>query len=180
MHPIRGDAKAPTSFSEVEHQLGICEFPVPATGNCQVFAVAQALLETQFHQEPEQVCRLAASLKKGVQQVAELNWQMDFTWEARRSIVKRAYPRTKITKANSSKLLLQWFHQFADSPTDGITQLPKSLWGDNDTLRMMSKFLKKDIFILGQEGDGKWACIRHEFRTVSSKGGNYQTSKERL
>ncbi|KAL3665163.1 hypothetical protein V7S43_009792 [Phytophthora oleae] len=41
------------------------------------------------------------------------------------------------------------------------------------------KVLEKDIFILGQEGDGKWACTRHEFRTVSSKGGNYQTSKER-
>ncbi|EGZ20640.1 hypothetical protein PHYSODRAFT_377814, partial [Phytophthora sojae] len=59
----------------------------------------------------------------------------------------------KVTSRNSAKLFTKWLEEYATSPTDGVTFVPRNLWGNNDTLLMMAILLKKDIFVLGQDNN---------------------------
>ncbi|OWZ01569.1 hypothetical protein PHMEG_00027012 [Phytophthora megakarya] len=130
---------------------------MPATGNCQYYAVAMSLLDMRFDtpQHVKTVELVTQLLKDGIAEATRHGYEVEFPHDIRQAILvstqldSEGQDLTIPESAKESDLLFrEYIREVAQSPSAVSAYLPIELWGTEVTLRMMAKLLQQAIFVV--------------------------------
>ncbi|GMF15755.1 unnamed protein product [Phytophthora fragariaefolia] len=142
---------------EVFAQYGLQQVSTPATGNCQYYAVAMALLDMDSD-TPQHVGALeqvTQHLKEGILEASRHGYEVEFPHDIRQTILavnrlEAGYQElTETLPEEESNLLFQeYLLDIAKSASTIEAFVPLEVWGTELTLRMMAKLLQQPIFVV--------------------------------
>ncbi|KAF1335371.1 Rxlr effector protein, partial [Globisporangium splendens] len=130
---------------------GLAEATTTPTGNCQFYAVAEAMLQiTHDDNVNEKMLETTASrIKQSMNAAARLNFDLEFPEGTHLGILE-ALGRgdRKMSPKEKRADVLDYFSDIASSSSSRSSTLPGSLWGGPESLRMAAKALQRKIFVL--------------------------------
>ncbi|KAI9989109.1 hypothetical protein PInf_022846 [Phytophthora infestans] len=131
--PSSGDAiQAVTSFSEIEALLGLRQVATPATGNCMVLALAQAIVDHDLAAHGRVLEQLALTLKRGIKWSALLNNAEQYDHFTRtNTLVNVGRGWNGMDSKESSKQFRWYLEEFANSSSQRDELLPREVWGSS-------------------------------------------------
>ncbi|KAF1336801.1 hypothetical protein FI667_g2, partial [Globisporangium splendens] len=139
------------TLQDVMDANGLAEATTPPTGNCQFYAVAEAVLQiTHDSKANEKLLEATASrIKKSMNAAARLNFDPEFPEGTHLGILEalRRGDRKMSPKERRADIL-NYFSDIASSSSSRSSALPGSLWGGPESLRMAAKALQRKIFVL--------------------------------
>eukprot|EP00644_Phytophthora_capsici_P019373 jgi/Phyca11/132490/e_gw1.173.13.1 len=147
--------------------LGLKRVQAPATGNCQAYAVIQALANSTFNGYVGQLERATAALKRGG--VARV--QIDFASKYQHAFRKNALDQLgrgyeKMGRQASEQAFKRYLEEFGSSPSAVGDFLPANLWGSNDTLAAFSTMLHREVLVLSHDTlENEWGAVHYQPET---------------
>ncbi|KAF1328964.1 D-3-phosphoglycerate dehydrogenase, partial [Globisporangium splendens] len=170
------------TIQDVMDANGLAEATTPPTGNCQFYAVAEAVLQiTHDNMANEKLLEATASrIKQSMNAATRLNFDLEFPEGAHLGILE-ALGRgdRKMSPKEKRADTLDYFSDIASSSSSRSSTLPGSLWGGPESLRMAAKALQRKIFVLIETtyGDRKGFAIYKPQSRVHG-GGQFLSAKE--
>ncbi|KAF1319585.1 hypothetical protein FI667_g13061, partial [Globisporangium splendens] len=170
------------TIQDVMDANGLAEATTPPTGNCQFYAVAEAVLQiTHDNMANEKLLEATASrIKQSMNAATRLNFDLEFPEGAHLGILE-ALGRgdRKMSPKEKRADTLDYFSDIASSSSSRSSTLPGSLWGGLESLRMAAKALQRKIFVLIETtyGDRKGFAIYKPQSRVHG-GGQFLSAKE--
>lgn len=143
---------------------GLSEAQTPKTGNCQFYAIAEAMLQIT-HDNPANEKLLEATagrIKKSMQEAARLHFDIEFPAGTHLGIIQSlGRGGSKMTEEERKQDVLNYFDEVAKSSSSRATTLPGPQWGGPESLRMAAKALQRKIYVLIETnyGDRKGYAI---------------------
>ncbi|KAF1315018.1 Rxlr effector protein, partial [Globisporangium splendens] len=130
------------TIQDVMDANGLAEATTPPTGNCQFYAVAEAMLQiTHDNMANEKLLEATASrIKQSMNAAARLNFDLEFPEGTHLGILE-ALGRgdQKMSPKERRADVLDYFSDIASSSSSRSSTLPGSLWGGPESLRMAAK-----------------------------------------
>uniref|UniRef100_K3WRZ2 OTU domain-containing protein n=2 Tax=Globisporangium ultimum (strain ATCC 200006 / CBS 805.95 / DAOM BR144) TaxID=431595 RepID=K3WRZ2_GLOUD len=139
------------TLQDVMDANGLVEATTPPTGNCQFYAVAEAMLQiTQDDKANEKLLEATAGrIKQSMDAAARLNFDLEFPEGTHMGILEALGRGDQKMKPKERKTeVLNYFKDIASSSSSRSSTLPRSVWGGSESLRMAAKALQKKIFVL--------------------------------
>ncbi|KAF1322124.1 hypothetical protein FI667_g11570, partial [Globisporangium splendens] len=170
------------TIQDVMDANGLAEATTPPTGNCQFYAVAEAMLQiTHDNMANEKLIEATANrIKQSMNAAARLNFDLEFP-EGTHLRILEALRRgdRKMSPKERRADVLDYFSDIASSSSSRSSTLPGSLWGEPESLRMAAKALQRKIFVLIETtyGDRKGFAIYKPQSRVHG-GGQFLSAKE--
>ncbi|KAF1323645.1 Rxlr effector protein, partial [Globisporangium splendens] len=170
------------TIQDVMDANGLAEATTPPTGNCQFYAVAEAMLQiVHDNMANEKLIEATASrIKQSMNAAARLNFDLEFPEGTHLGILE-ALGRgdRKMSPKEKRADVLDYFSDIASSSSSRSSTLPGSLWGGPESLRMAAKALQRKIFVLIETtyGDRKGFAIYKPQSRVHG-GGQFLSAKE--
>ncbi|KAF1318308.1 Rxlr effector protein, partial [Globisporangium splendens] len=172
------------TIQDVMDANGLAEATTPPTGNCQFYAVAEAILQiVRDNMANEKLLEATASrIKQSMNAAARLNFDLEFPEGTHLGILE-ALGRgdRKMSPKERRADVLDYFSDIASSSSSRSSTLPGSLWGGPESLRMAAKALQRKIFVLIETtyGDRKGFAIYKPQSRVHG-GGQFLSAKEHV
>ncbi|KAF1318298.1 Rxlr effector protein, partial [Globisporangium splendens] len=172
------------TIQDVMDANGLAEATTPPTGNCQFYAVAEAILQiVHDNMANEKLLEATASrIKQSMNAAARLNFDLEFPEGTHLGILE-ALGRgdRKMSPKERRADVLDYFSDIASSSSSRSSTLPGSLWGGPESLRMAAKALQRKIFVLIETtyGDRKGFAIYKPQSRVHG-GGQFLSAKEHV
>ncbi|KAF1313870.1 Rxlr effector protein, partial [Globisporangium splendens] len=172
------------TIQDVMDANGLAEATTPPTGNCQFYAVAEAILQiVHDNMANEKLLEATASrIKQSMNAAARLNFDLEFPEGTHLGILE-ALGRgdRKMSPKERRADVLDYFSDIASSSSSRSSTLPGSLWGGPESLRMAAKALQRKIFVLIETtyGDRKGFAIYKPQSRVHG-GGQFLPAKEHV
>ncbi|KAF1328106.1 Rxlr effector protein, partial [Globisporangium splendens] len=139
------------TLQDVMEANGLAEATTPPTGNCQFYAVAEAMLQiTHDNMANEKLLEATASrIKQSMNAAARLNFDLEFPEGTHLGILE-ALGRgdRKMSPKERKADVLDYFNDIASSSSSRSSTLPGSMWGGPESLRMAAKALQRKVFVL--------------------------------
>ncbi|KAF1314221.1 reverse transcriptase, partial [Globisporangium splendens] len=139
------------TLQDVMDANGLAEATTPPTGNCQFYAVAEAMLQiTHDNMANEKLLEATASrIKQSMNAAARLNFDLEFPEGTHLGILE-ALGRgdRKMSPKERKADVLDYFNDIASSSSSRSSTLPGSMWGGPESLRMAAKALQRKVFVL--------------------------------
>ncbi|KAF1326320.1 Rxlr effector protein, partial [Globisporangium splendens] len=139
------------TLQDVMDANGLAEATTPPTGNCQFYAVAEAMLQiTHDTMANEKMLEATASrIKQSMNAAARLNFDLEFPEGTHLGILE-ALGRgdRKMSPKERKADVLDYFNDIASSSSSRSSTLPGSMWGGPESLRMAAKALQRKVFVL--------------------------------
>ncbi|KAF1336039.1 Rxlr effector protein, partial [Globisporangium splendens] len=170
------------TIQDVMDANSLAEATTPPTGNCQFYAVAEAMLQiTHDNMANEKLIEAMASrIKQSMNAAARLNFDLEFPEGTHLGILE-ALGRgdQKMGPKERRADVLDYFSDIASSSSSRSSTLPGSLWGGPESLQMAAKALQRKIFVLIEttHGDRKGFAIYKPQSRVHG-GGQFLSAKE--
>ncbi|KAF1332039.1 hypothetical protein FI667_g3867, partial [Globisporangium splendens] len=170
------------TIQDVMDANGLAEATTLPTGNCQFYAVAEAILQiVHDNMANEKLIEATASrIKQSMNAAARLNFDLEFPEGTHWGILE-ALGRgdRKMSPKERRADVLDYFSDIASSSSSRSSTLPGSLWGGPESLRMAAKALQRKIFVLIETtyGDRKGFAIYKPQSRVHG-GGQFLSAKE--
>lgn len=130
---------------------GLHEVETPKTGNCQYYAMAMAMLSTDFStaERAKAIENLTSKLKKGLQQALDHGFDEEYSHSERKLLLLATMKNTSSLSAKESTgLLREHLEDIVSSSSKRTTFLARSLWGSALTLQLAAKLLQRPIFVI--------------------------------
>jgi hypothetical protein len=134
------------TLQDVMDANGLVEATTPPTGNCQFYAVAEAMLQiTQDDKANEKLLEATAGrIKQSMDAAARLNFDLEFPEGTHMGILEALGRGDRKMKPKERKTeVLNYFKDIASSSSSRSSTLPRSVWGGSESLRMAAKALQK-------------------------------------
>ncbi|KAF1333494.1 Rxlr effector protein, partial [Globisporangium splendens] len=170
------------TLQDVMDANGLAEATTPPTGNCQFYAVAEAMLQiTHDNMANEKLLEATASrIKQSMNAAARLNFDLEFPEGTHLGILE-ALGRgdRKMSPKERKADVLDYFNDIASSSSSRSSTLPGSMWGGPESLRMAAKALQRKVFVLIETtyGNRKGFAIYKPQSRVQA-GGQFLSAKE--
>ncbi|KAF1316144.1 hypothetical protein FI667_g15611, partial [Globisporangium splendens] len=170
------------TIQDVMDANGLAEATTPPTGNCQFYAVTEAMLQiVHDNMTNEKLLEATASrIKQSMNAAARLNFDLEFPEGTHLGILE-ALGRgdRKMSPKEKRADVLDYFSDIARSSSSRSSTLPGSLRGGPESLRMAAKALQRKIFVLIETtyGDRKGFAIYKPQSRVHG-GGQFLSAKE--
>ncbi|KAF1336553.1 hypothetical protein FI667_g242, partial [Globisporangium splendens] len=170
------------TLQDVMDANGLAEATTPPTGNCQFYAVAEAMLQiTHDNMANEKLLEATASrIKQSMNAAARLNFDLEFPEGTHLGILE-ALGRgdRKMSPKERKADVLDYFNDIASSSSSRSSTLPGSMWGGPESLRMAAKALQRKVFVLIETtyGNRKGFAIYKPQSRVHA-GGQFLSAKE--
>ncbi|KAF1314487.1 Rxlr effector protein, partial [Globisporangium splendens] len=156
------------TIQDVMDANGLAEATTPPTGNCQFYAVAEAMLQiVHDNKANEKLIEATASrIKQSMNAAARLNFDLEFPEGTHLGILEALGRGDRKMSPKERR-------------ADRSSTLPGSLWGGPESLRMAAKALQRKIFVLIETtyGDRKGFAIYKPQSRVHG-GGQFLSAKE--
>ncbi|KAF1313221.1 hypothetical protein FI667_g17582, partial [Globisporangium splendens] len=161
---------------------GLAEATPQPTGNCQFYAVAEAMLQiVHDNMANEKLIEATASrIKQSMNAAARLNFDLEFPEGTHLGILESlGRGDQKMSPKERRADVLDYFSDIASSSSSRSSTLPGSLWGGPESLRMAAKALQRKTFVLIETtyGDRKIFAIYKPQSRVHG-GGQFLSAKE--
>ena len=139
------------TIDDMVRQLQLHAIATPATANCMVVAIVQALCDADLATQDNQLKAATDSLKRGIKYSGQLHLGEQFPHEHRVATliaVQRGW-------AGMEPLASKWYlEEFGKSTSERNARVHIHNWGGCDTLCMAAKFLRRNIYVIAKGGDG--------------------------
>ncbi|KAF1321087.1 hypothetical protein FI667_g12097, partial [Globisporangium splendens] len=170
------------TIQDVMDANGLAEATTLPTGNCQFYAVAEAMLQiVHDNMANEKLIEATASrIKQSMNTAARLNFDLEFPEGTHLGILEALGRGDRKTSPKEGRAdVLDYFSDIASSSSSRSSTLPGSLWGGPESLRMAAKALQRKIFVLIETtyGDRKGFAIYKPQSRVHG-GGQFLSAKE--
>ncbi|OWZ05290.1 hypothetical protein PHMEG_00022647 [Phytophthora megakarya] len=123
----------------------------PATGNCQFYGVAMAMLNKHFD-SPANITAIenvTAKLKKGMNMAAQYGFEVEFPHDIRKVILRSHVKNAgELTIKESADQLKEHLEDMSTTSSKSTTFISRALWGSEVTLLLMAKLLEQPIYVV--------------------------------
>ncbi|KAF1334886.1 hypothetical protein FI667_g1527, partial [Globisporangium splendens] len=152
------------TIQDVMDANGLAEATTPPTGNCQFYAVAEAMLQiVHDNMANEKLIEATASrIKQSMNAAARFNFDLEFPEGTHLGMLEAlGRGERKMSPKERRADVLDYFSDIASSSSSRSSTLPGSLCGGPESLRMAAKALQRKIFVLIETtyGDRKGFAI---------------------
>ncbi|KAF1772066.1 hypothetical protein GQ600_10714 [Phytophthora cactorum] len=139
------------SLSERRQQKGLKDVTTRGTGNCQAYAIAQALAGSTFEEYSDQLVELSSALKQGCAAHALTDFSLTFPHQARKAPCwdKMA---NKLQQRNS---------EYGSSSSAISDLIEDRIWGSNDILAAYGMLLQRGIVVISHNVGGSGCGAIH-------------------
>jgi hypothetical protein len=154
---------SPTKFPQIEKELGLRPVTTPASGNCMAMAIAQAVADHSMAAFSKQLEDITAAVKRGIKWTAQLNYAEQFGHFQRvTSLINLERGWEGMTVQESNKQFKWYLEEYAGTPSDRDSYVPRHNWGSSELMAMAANLLQRSIYILAYDTDKKklWYCSR--------------------
>ncbi|KAJ8542545.1 hypothetical protein ON010_g12267 [Phytophthora cinnamomi] len=142
---------ATTAGHQVLEYCGLKDVATPGTGNCQYYAIAMALLNTDFTTAENQkaIENLTAKLKKGLQIAMMHGFDEEYQHDERKLRLLACMKNTSnLSEMESKQLLMEYMEDIAQTSSKSAAFIARSFWGSDFTLRLAAKLLQRPIIVV--------------------------------
>lgn len=165
----------------IEQDLGLTPVTTPATGNCMAMALAQAVSDHDLVADDGSLEFITACIKRGIHWAALLHFEEQFSHSVRTATLVNVHRGWDGMTPRESAKQFQWYlHEYATSPSARISIIERHTWGGSEILSIAANFLRRKVFVLGCNTDGKqsWACSLFRPSTNTRGSKLYETGQQ--
>ncbi|KAE8876604.1 hypothetical protein PF005_g16574 [Phytophthora fragariae] len=143
-----------SDFSSIQKSLQLQPMSTPPSGNCMAIALVQAVVDDNLDRQDARLEEMTKIIKRGIRWAGQLGMATQFDHFVRTSIlvnVCRGWLGVDVQE--STKPFMWYLNDYANSPSDRETFIPRYNWGCSDLLAMAANFLQGKIFVLAFDAD---------------------------
>ncbi|GMF25544.1 unnamed protein product [Phytophthora lilii] len=147
---LASTSKLTWNGNQVLHQCGLGAIATPATGNCQYYAVAMALLQREFSSEENGAAieNLAAKLKRGLVAASYHLFEEEFSSGIRQAFLSTLNTAAAPVPINQTAIELKaYLKELSQTTSKRNATIERRYWGNELTQRMMAEIIDGKIYV---------------------------------